>query len=168
MSSNRSLTKSEAQSLLSIAKLKMTRSRHDRPISRRTRMDQTCFASRGFFWPISNPLFQGRLSLPTGRTGMGAPPPPARRVAPSRALYIISAEQSGSLQAELDRPLLAQSGLKATTIRSASSRKSFLAGCAYGSMRTPGLSMPCGSNSRLAPLRAAAKSSGRCRSYQDL
>src|SRR3977135_120124 len=48
MSSDRSLTRSQARSLLSIARLKMTRSRHDRAISRRTRMDQTCFGSRGF------------------------------------------------------------------------------------------------------------------------
>lgn len=38
----------------------------------------------------------------------------------------------------------------------------------YGSISTPGLSMPCGSNSRLAARSAAAKSSGRCRSYQGL
>ena len=36
------------------------RSRLDQAISRRTRMDQTCFGSRGFFWPMSNPLFQDR------------------------------------------------------------------------------------------------------------
>ena len=40
--------------------------------------------------------------------------------------------------------------------------------CAYGSIRTPGLSKPCGSSSRLAARSAAAKSSGRCRSYQGL
>lgn len=48
-SSNRSLTRSQARSLLSIARLKIARSRLDRAISRRTRMDQTCFGSRGFF-----------------------------------------------------------------------------------------------------------------------
>ena len=80
MSSNRSLTRSQARSLLSIARLKMTRSRYDRAISRRTRMDQTCFGSRGLFWPMSNPLFQGRWTLPTGRTSMAvsfATPPSA-------------------------------------------------------------------------------------------
>jgi hypothetical protein len=76
MSSNRSLTRSHARSLLSMARLKMTRSRHDRAISRRTRMDQTCFGWRGRFWRMSNPLFQGRWSLPTERTSMGVPPPP--------------------------------------------------------------------------------------------
>src|SRR5258705_1031159 len=50
-SSNRSLTKSEARSLLSIARLKIARLRLDRAISRRTRMDQTCLGSRGLFWP---------------------------------------------------------------------------------------------------------------------
>ena len=75
MSSNRSLTKSQARSLLSIG-LKIARSRLDRAISRRTRMDQTCFGSRGFFWPMSNPLFQGRCPRSTGRTGIGGPPPP--------------------------------------------------------------------------------------------
>src|ERR1700692_2639347 len=88
MSSNRSLTRSEARSLLSMARLKMTRSRRDRAISRRTRMDQTCFGSRGFFWPMSNPLFQGRWSLPTGRTSMGLLRRPALRVALSRAHYL--------------------------------------------------------------------------------
>jgi len=39
----------------------------DPAISRRTRMDQTCFGSRSIFWPTSNPLFQGcGRSLPTG------------------------------------------------------------------------------------------------------
>jgi len=32
-------------------------------------MDQMCFGSRGFFWPMSNPLFQGRLPLLIERTG---------------------------------------------------------------------------------------------------
>ena len=59
MSSSRSLTKSQARSLLSIARLKIARSRLDSAISSRTRIDQTCFGSRGFFWPTSNPLFQG-------------------------------------------------------------------------------------------------------------
>ena len=45
----RSLTKSQARSLLSIAKLKSARSRHLREISRRTRMDQTCLGWSGFF-----------------------------------------------------------------------------------------------------------------------
>jgi hypothetical protein len=80
-SSNRSLTKSQARSLLSIARLKIARSRLDRAISSRTRMDQTCFGSRGFFWPMSNPLFQGRCPRSTGHTGIGGPPPsrPPRR-----------------------------------------------------------------------------------------
>jgi hypothetical protein len=80
MSSNRSLTRSEARSLLSIARLKITRSCLHRAISRRTRMDQTCFGSRGFFWPMSNPLFQGRWPRSTGRAdieGSSATPPSA-------------------------------------------------------------------------------------------
>src|SRR5712672_2045502 len=36
----------------------------------------------------------------------------------------------------------------------------------YGSMSTPGLSMPCGSSSLFAARSAAAKSPGRWRSYQ--
>jgi hypothetical protein len=81
MSSTRSLTRSQARSLLSIARLNITRSRLDRAISRRTRMDQTCFGSRGFFWPMSNPLFQGRRSRLIGGTDMGVAPPsrPPRR-----------------------------------------------------------------------------------------
>ena len=85
MSSRRSFTKSQARSLLSIARLKIARSRLDRASSRRTRIHQTCFGSRGFFWPISNPLFQGGRSRSIGRTGIGNPPPPAHRVALSRA-----------------------------------------------------------------------------------
>src|ERR1700740_497961 len=42
------LQEAYGRSLLSMARLKMTRLRHDRAISRRTRMDQTCFGSRGF------------------------------------------------------------------------------------------------------------------------
>ena len=58
-----------------------------------------------------------------------------------------------------------------TTTRSLArlrARRALSAACAYGSIRTPGLSMPCGSSSRLAARSAAAKSSGRCRSYQGL
>jgi len=81
MSSSRSLTRSQARSLLSIARLKIARSRIDRAISRRTRIDHTCLGSRGFFWPTSNPLFQGRWHRSTGRAGMRDPPPsrPPRR-----------------------------------------------------------------------------------------
>src|SRR5258707_6788161 len=96
ISSNRSLTRSQARSLLSMAILKMTRSRQDRVISRRTRMDQTCFGSRGFFWPMSNPLFQGRWPWSTGRADIGGPPParpPRRSIA---SVSFIPTEQSGS------------------------------------------------------------------------
>ena len=99
-SSSRSLTRSQARSLLSIARLKITRSRLDRPISRRTRIDQTCFGSRGFFWPISNPLFQGRWPRSIAHTGIGGPPPsrpPLRSIA--SALFITTA-LSGSFQTE--------------------------------------------------------------------
>jgi hypothetical protein len=89
MSSIRSLTRSQARSLLSIARLNIARSCLDRAISRRTRMDQTCFGSRGFFWPMSNPLFQARWPLLIERTGMRDPPPPRppRRSNPSVSLY---------------------------------------------------------------------------------
>jgi hypothetical protein len=110
ISSNRSLTRSQARSLLSIARLKIARSRLDRAISRRTRMDQTCFGSRGFFWPMSNPWFQGRWPGLIGRTGMERPPPPAHRVALSRAydLYRLS---SPALSRKYSRPTAyAQSG----------------------------------------------------------
>jgi hypothetical protein len=83
-SDTRSLTRSQARSLLSIARLKIARSRLDPAISRRTRMDQTCFGSRGFFWPMSNPLFQGRRPLLIERIDIGgAPPsrPPLRSIA---------------------------------------------------------------------------------------
>jgi hypothetical protein len=41
-------------------------------------MDQTRFGLRGFFWPMSNPLFQGSWPLLIGRT------PPSH---PSASLY---------------------------------------------------------------------------------
>jgi hypothetical protein len=75
ISSTRSLTRSQARSLLSIARLKIARLRLDPAISRRTRMDQTCFGSRGFFRPMSNPLFQGRRPLLIGRIDLGGAPP---------------------------------------------------------------------------------------------
>lgn len=75
MSSNRNLTRSQARSLLSIARLKIARLRFDHAISNRTRIDHTCFGSRGFFWPTSNPLFQGLGLGLTRRTGMEDPPP---------------------------------------------------------------------------------------------
>jgi hypothetical protein len=70
-----------------------------------TRMDQTCSGSRGFFWPMSNPLLQGRWSLPTGRTGMGVPPPPLppRRSTASAALYQPSSPRLRSSQNVLQR-----------------------------------------------------------------
>jgi hypothetical protein len=95
-SSNRSLTRSQARSLLSIDRLKIARSRLDLAISRRTRMDQTCLGSRGFFWPISNPLFQGRRGRSIGRTGIGVLHHPAHRAALLRAygLYRLSSLSS--------------------------------------------------------------------------
>jgi hypothetical protein len=81
MSSSRSLTRSQARSLLSIARLKIARSRLDLAISKRTRMDHTCLGSRGLFWPMSSPLFHGRWRRSIGRTGIRDPPPsrPPRR-----------------------------------------------------------------------------------------
>jgi hypothetical protein len=116
MSSNRSVTRSQARSLFSIAKLKMMRSRRDRAISRRTRMDQTCFGSRGLFRPTNNPLFQRRLPLSIERTGMGGPPRAALRVALPRA-YDLYRLWSG---APKKRPTT--SGAKRTFARSATSR----------------------------------------------
>ena len=103
MSSNRSLTRSQARSLLSIAKLKIARSRFACESSKRTRMDQTCFGSRGFFWPISNPLFQGRLHRLTGRTDIRDPPPsrPPRRSIASVQLYTDWAAQGRSRHSRL-------------------------------------------------------------------
>jgi hypothetical protein len=71
ISSTRSLTRSQARSLLSIARLKIARSRLDPAISRRTQMDQTCVGSRGFFWPMINPVFQGRRPLLIERIDIG-------------------------------------------------------------------------------------------------
>src|SRR4029078_7334622 len=105
MSSSRSLTRSQPRSLLSIAKLKIARSRLDRAISRRTRIDHTCLGSRGFFWPTSNPLFQGCRPRPAGRAGIRDPPLYRER------LTLEPTERSGVAYVyALDRPLLAHSG----------------------------------------------------------
>jgi hypothetical protein len=56
-------------------------------------MDQTCFGSRGFFWPMINPLFQGRWHRLIGRAAIRDPPPshPPRRSIASE--LFIAAEQ---------------------------------------------------------------------------
>lgn len=66
-------TKSEARSLLSIARLKRARSRGEPDISRRTRIDHTCLGNSGRFWPTISPLFQGRRTRI--ELSMAAPPP---------------------------------------------------------------------------------------------
>jgi hypothetical protein len=110
MSSSRSLTKSQARSLLSIARLKIARSRTDRAISRRTRIDHTCLGSRGFFWPTSNPLFQGRWHRSTGVWAYGILRHPAPRVALRDRMTLVPTDQSGFPDEHAqDRPLLAQS-----------------------------------------------------------
>jgi hypothetical protein len=97
--------------LLSIARLKMTRSRLDRAISRRTRMDQTCFGSRGFFWPMSNPLFQGRRLRSIARTGIGesSATPPTASLYRERIIYNGYTVRLFPNRIP-NRPLLAQSG----------------------------------------------------------
>src|ERR1700730_17530963 len=81
-------------------RLKIARSRSACAISRRTQMDQTCFGSRGFFWPMSNPLFQGRRSLLIGGTDIGGAPPsrPPRRSIAS-ASFILSDQSSAPKEA---------------------------------------------------------------------
>jgi hypothetical protein len=95
MSSRRSLTRSQARSLRSMARLKIARSRFDRAISKRTRMDQTCFGPRGFFWPMSNPLFQGRWPRSTLRTSIEGPPPPRPPRRSIASVSFIPTERSG-------------------------------------------------------------------------
>jgi len=76
----RSLTKSQARSLLSIAKLKSARSRHMRAISSRTRMDQTCLGWRGFFCPTSTLIPRSWMVAavrPSKHGGSSANPPAA-------------------------------------------------------------------------------------------
>jgi hypothetical protein len=55
-------------------------------------MDQTCFGSRGFFWPMSNPLFQGRRPLLIGRVDIGGGPPshPPRRSIASASFILVT------------------------------------------------------------------------------
>ena len=108
-SSSRGLTRSQARSLLSIARLKIARSRLDRAISRRTRMDQTCFGWSGFFWPTSNPLFQGRERSLTGRAGIAVPPPhrPSASLCCER-IMIATHELCSHSNEHRDRPLLAK------------------------------------------------------------
>ena len=59
MSSVLRRTRSDALSLLSIARLKSARSWGEPDISRRTLIDQTCLGNNGRFWPTTSPLFQG-------------------------------------------------------------------------------------------------------------
>src|SRR5450755_2131081 len=80
ISSSRSLTKSQARSLLSIARLKIARSRIDLAISRRTRIDHTCLGSKRLlladeqsFVPRSLASIDGAC----GHTGSSAIPPSA-------------------------------------------------------------------------------------------
>jgi hypothetical protein len=85
--------RSQARSLLSMAILKVTRSRQDRAISRRTRMDRTCFGWRNFFWLLSKPLIQGRRSMPARTAKHEGSSATVLRVA-------LTTEQSGSSQTE--------------------------------------------------------------------
>ncbi len=55
----RSCIKSQARSLLSIAKLNRARSRHRLAICNRTRIAQISLSLKQVFWPTSLPLFQG-------------------------------------------------------------------------------------------------------------
>ena len=57
--STRSLTRSQARSLLSIAKLKRARSRSEPTISSRTRIDQTCLGRSGPFLADQQPFVPG-------------------------------------------------------------------------------------------------------------
>ena len=83
-----------------------------RAISSRTRMDQTCFGWSGFFWPTSNPLFQGRERSLTGRAGIAVPPPhrPSASLCCER-IIIATHELCSHSNEHRDRPLLALSGL---------------------------------------------------------
>src|SRR5260221_12902196 len=103
------LAKPHARSLLSMAKLKSARSRHMRAISSRTRMHQTCFGWSGFFWPTSNPLFQGRERSLTGRAGIAVPPPhrPSASLCCER-IMIATHELCSHSNEHRDRPLLAK------------------------------------------------------------
>jgi hypothetical protein len=67
-SRTRSCIKSQARSLLSIAKLNKARSRHRLAICNRTRIAQISLSLNGVFWPTSLPLFQGSRVILAGFT----------------------------------------------------------------------------------------------------
>jgi hypothetical protein len=58
---NRSLVRSQARSLLSIARLEIARSRVFAPSCRRIRIARITLSFRGGFCPVSLPLFHGTL-----------------------------------------------------------------------------------------------------------
>ena len=73
-------TRSHPRSLLSTATLKSARSRGAAAISRRTRIDQTCFGWSGRFWPTTRPLFQARRDgRGAGRNSVDTAKPPVLR-----------------------------------------------------------------------------------------
>jgi hypothetical protein len=72
-----SFTRSHPRNLLSMTRLKSASSQICNPISRRTRIAQTCFGSSGRFWPTMRPLFQaGRQTRMAGRFAVGMVIPP--------------------------------------------------------------------------------------------
>ena len=95
-SSNRSLTRSQARSLLSIARLKIARSRLDRAISRRTRMDQNVLRLKRFLLADEQSLVP-RLLASVDRTcrhrGSSATPPSASLY--SERMTLVPTDHSG-------------------------------------------------------------------------
>ena len=86
-SSTFSLTRSQARSLLSMARLKSASSRIAPLISSRTRIDHTFFGCSGRFCPTRIPLFHGyRLRS----TAVSMPKPPASPPSGSRTIARLS------------------------------------------------------------------------------
>jgi hypothetical protein len=79
MSSTLRRTRSDARSLLSIARLNSAKSRAESDISSRTLIDQTCLGSSGRFCPTMRPLFQARRTRVAVSMASSLPSRPPRR-----------------------------------------------------------------------------------------
>jgi hypothetical protein len=86
-------------------------------------MDQTCFGLRGFFWPMSNPLFQGRRPLLIGRVNIGGAPPsrPPRRSIASVSFIRVTAPfwHKAATRLDVDKMIFCPCWMKSAALMTA-------------------------------------------------
>jgi hypothetical protein len=107
------LTRSQARSLLSIARLNKASSRRRSASCRRMRIAQISLSLRGVFWPMSLPLFQGGRRVPVvfGDSIAGSCSDVAGKSAPLRNVGLRVAERPTAAAqppnlASVKRPLI--------------------------------------------------------------